>query len=346
MDTLIDTTESLSSISISELDSIKSLPKSIQDLIGIIPPVSEPVGTPNELNLTEIQQLFSDDPGLLKLPSNTQIIWCDNEDGTPNDDSIEGTDKNDFIQGGEGNDTIWGFGGDDLLQGQGGNDILFGDSGKDFLLGGLGNDFLLGDSGKDFLLGGDGNDSLSGGSGNDSLFGDDGNDSLSGGSGNDSLSGNSGNDTLLGGSGNDSLFGNSGNDSLRGGLGNDSLRGGLGNDTLLGGDGDDTIVGVAPKGNNPGINEIDILTGGAGADIFVLGDSSNPYYVGGGDSDFAVITDFQSGTDKIQLHGDINDYDIDFISFSGITLIDYINSPSPDFIAIVFGIVNSGDLCF
>ncbi|NEP53839.1 MAG: calcium-binding protein, partial [Moorea sp. SIO3C2] len=50
----------------------------------------------------------------------------------------------------------------------------------------------------------------------------------------------------------------------------------------------------------------DTLTGGAGADKFVIGDSKNPYYVGGGGflglNDYALLKDFQSGTDKIQLH--------------------------------------------
>ncbi|NEQ85394.1 MAG: calcium-binding protein, partial [Moorea sp. SIO2I5] len=41
------------------------------------------------------------------------------------------------------------------------------------------------------------------------------------------------------------------------------------------------------------------------ADKFVIGDSNNPYYVGGGGflglNDYALLKDFQSGTDKIQL---------------------------------------------
>ncbi|NEQ85680.1 MAG: hypothetical protein F6K26_37910, partial [Moorea sp. SIO2I5] len=140
------------------------------------------------------------------------------------------------------------------------------------------------------------------------------------------------------------------NDTIIGDNNSNQLTGGAGNDNITGAGGNDTIVGVNPNGNNPGINERDTLTGGAGADTFVLGDSSNPYYVDGGGfpglNDFAQITDFQSGTDKIQLHGDINDYDINFIHNSGITFINYINTPSPDRIAIVSGTVNSADLIF
>ena len=80
------------------------------------------------------------------------------------------------------------------------------------------------------------------------------------------------------GSGNDTLTGNEAPNQLSSGSGNDRLVGNGGNDVLIGGAG------------------IDTLTGGAGADIFrylSLADSS----IGGRD----VITDFASGSDKIDL---------------------------------------------
>ncbi|NEP28363.1 MAG: hypothetical protein F6K49_42845, partial [Moorea sp. SIO3I6] len=94
--------------------------------------------------------------------------------------------------------------------------------------------------------------------------------------------------------------------------------------------------------NNPGVNEIDILTGGAGADTFVIGDQNNAYYVGAGlfgFNDYAVITDFQSGTDEIQLKSGINyTFEDNFIA---------INSDSGlDVIAIVADAYNQGDLIF
>jgi hypothetical protein len=52
--------------------------------------------------------------------------------------------------------------------------------------------------------------------------------------------------------------------------------------------------------------EIDTLTGGSGADLFVLGNSSGIFYNDGynsqsGTTDYALITDFNSGQDRLQL---------------------------------------------
>jgi Ca2+-binding RTX toxin-like protein len=76
---------------------------------------------------------------------------------------------------------------------------------------------------------------------------------------------------------------NTGKDAmLKGSQFNDVLTGGTSNDQLLGGAGNDLLIGG--KGS-------DILTGGAGADTFRLG----------GDTKTDHITDFLSGTDRIQL---------------------------------------------
>jgi Ca2+-binding RTX toxin-like protein len=85
------------------------------------------------------------------------------------------------------------------------------------------------------------------------------------------------------------------------------------------------LVGVDPfvpefgfGGNGSAIApfEIDTLTGGQGSDTFLLGDPGtvlgiqrgNPtpevYYVGGENSDYALITDFTAGEDRIQLRAD------------------------------------------
>lgn len=71
------------------------------------------------------------------------------------------------------------------------------------------------------------------------------------------------------------VFGGDGNDLLIGGAGHDSLNGGAGDDALFGGGGD-------------------TLTGGEGADIFVFTKAS---------SQVETITDFVSGTDRIDLRG-------------------------------------------
>jgi len=229
------------------------------------------------------------------------------------------TSGNDEIHGLGGNDIIYGRGGSDRLYGDRGNDNIYGGDGSnggnnlnndDSLYGGSGNDNLHGETGNDKLYGGIGNDNLYGQAGNDKLYGGSDNDKLYGGTGNDQLLGESGNDFLSGGNGKDVIRGGIGNDTINGGIGNDNLGGGKGNDSVSGGSGDDLIVGVTsglPIGGNPGLGEIDILTGGSGNDRFFLGDQFAAYYDDQGTSDFAVITDFTQ-LDNIVLNGKLNDY--------------------------------------
>ncbi len=139
-------------------------------------------------------------------------------------------------------------------------------------------------------------------------FGVDLNDTLNGTTNNDLIRGLGGNDILNGNDGDDRLFGGDVNDTLNGGNGNDILVGGNGNDTLNGGDGNDILIGVYQGVNLAGRNQIDRLTGGAGSDLFVLGDINQVYYNDGNSSslglnDYALITDFNSTEDTIQLHG-------------------------------------------
>ncbi|MCC3590125.1 VWD domain-containing protein [Microcoleus sp. PH2017_28_MFU_U_A] len=132
-------------------------------------------------------------------------------------------------------------------------------------------------------------------------------DTISGQQGNDKIFGNSGQDVLSGNLNDDYLDGGKGQDILIGGDGNDTLVGGLGNDVLKGDNGNDILTGVDINAINPGIEEIDTLTGGGGSDIFVLGDVNNTYY-DNGDSDYALITDFNASEDSIQLQGKADDY--------------------------------------
>ncbi|MGK7958173.1 MAG: calcium-binding protein [Crocosphaera sp.] len=123
-------------------------------------------------------------------------------------------------------------------------------------------------------------------------------------------------DTIIGDNQRNSLFGNGGNDFIDGKGGNDYLEGGTGDDNLLGGDGNDTLVGVNRNSKKPGFNEVDVLLGGSGRDTFWLGDAGSfaiegdatPYYVGNGSLDYALIADFQTGIDRIQLGGSKADY--------------------------------------
>jgi subtilisin family serine protease len=81
------------------------------------------------------------------------------------------------------------------------------------------------------------------------------------------------------------------------------------NDVITGGSGNDRLSGVLATGTSAaamGAGQIDTLTGGAGADIFVLGDSRGVFYDDRqngnlGTADYALIKDFKSGEDKLQL---------------------------------------------
>ena len=86
------------------------------------------------------------------------------------------------------------------------------------------------------------------------------------------ITGNAGVNVLTGTNFADTLNGEAGNDTLNGGLGNDTLYGGLGNDNL---------------------------TGGAGADHFVFNTTLNAT------TNKDTITDFVSGTDKIELENSV-----------------------------------------
>jgi hypothetical protein len=88
-------------------------------------------------------------------------------------------------------------------------------------------------------------------------------------------------------------------DTLIGGTVADSLYGDNFYDLLEGNDGADTLNGTSDSAL--GANEIDTLTGGLSADVFILGDASNAYYnTASGRGDYAIITDFSAG-DIIQL---------------------------------------------
>ncbi len=87
----------------------------------------------------------------------------------------------------------------------------------------------------------------------------------------------------------------------------------IGNDIIQGDETDEVLVAVNPADLQPGINEIDVLVGEGGADTFVLGDADSFYYDDGnnatdGAQDYALIYDFSSGTDQIQLSGEASDY--------------------------------------
>jgi Ca2+-binding RTX toxin-like protein len=94
-------------------------------------------------------------------------------------------------------------------------------------------------------------------------------------------------------------------DKIVGGDKNSKLIGGGGNDTITGGNRNDRITGSDRTAR--GVGEVDTLTGGGGRDKFILGDKGGAYYVGTGNNDYALITDFDLFKDSISI-GSLKDY--------------------------------------
>ncbi len=107
-----------------------------------------------------------------------------------------------------------------------------------------------------------------------------------------------------------------GDDRLEGGAGNDRLEGFSGDDVLLGQDGVDTLIGTLEVSDARSVysrTETDYLTGGAGADTFVVGVVSGVLYRDGdnynSDIGRAIVTDFNAAEfDTLQLYGDASLY--------------------------------------
>ena len=75
--------------------------------------------------------------------------------------------------------------------------------------------------------------------------------------------------------------------------------------------------------------------GGADADVFVLGDSTDYFYKGYLDDDYALITDVGTGSDKVMLKGAPANYRIEGAassrlgSVTGAGLYIYVDNPVP-----------------
>jgi len=197
---------------------------------------------------------------------------------------------------------------------------------------GSGNDLanvIFGSQGANRLFGGGRSDTLYGGVGNDYLDGGTDNDRMYGGTGADVYVVNSTRDYTIenDGEGYDSVIASL-NWTLDANIENLQLtgakakigRGNRLNNRLVGSDisnaldgatGNDTLTGTTQE--HYGLHEIDTLTGGSGHDVFVLGVKSTIFYADHkaateGTGDYALITDFQSSTDRLQLQGKASQY--------------------------------------
>jgi subtilisin family serine protease len=100
-----------------------------------------------------------------------------------------------------------------------------------------------------------------------------------------------------------------------------TLWGTAGSDAITGSTGDDRLAGTTAIAM--GARQIDTLTGLAGADVFLLGDSRGVFYDDRsanniGSSDYALIKDFVSGIDKLQVRA--NTSYLYTVSASGLSL--------------------------
>jgi RTX calcium-binding nonapeptide repeat (4 copies) len=100
-------------------------------------------------------------------------------------------------------------------------------------------------------------------------------------------------------------LGTTANDKIVGSNKSGKLTGGGGNDIITGGNSKDIITGSDSTAR--GVGEVDTLTGGGGRDKFVLGDKNGAYYVGKGNHDYALITDFDLFKDSISI-GKLKNY--------------------------------------
>ena len=176
------------------------------------------------------------------------------------------------------------------------------------------------------VAGTDENDSLFGTDGVDEIFGMNGRDDISAGDGDDVIYGERGSDTVFAEGGNDAVFGGFGSDFIDGGIGEDTIEGGRGDDTILGGDDADVLSGgigadIVFGGDgddiiHTGEGKSDILTGGAGADTFEF----TAALAVSGVRDRAIIVDFDTSEDMIDLNGAVVRHARDIVDGLQLTL--------------------------
>jgi len=217
-------------------------------------------------------------------------------------------------KGGSGNDTVTGNSGNNALYGNAGNDTISGGSGDDYMDGGTGTDtvdYIHWNGGGTYNLA-TGLATFPGFYTEDILnF-----ENILTGSGNDTVVGSVAANRITTNGGNDSISSGDGNDTISAGDGNDELIGGGGNDWLDGGVGTDRLNGYGTVTND--LSQFDTLTGGAGADYFVLGGTWGVSYVESGDG-YAIIKDWDFISDWIETRGIASQYSLEFKNVIGST---------------------------
>ncbi|HVJ01764.1 MAG TPA: hypothetical protein VM662_06240, partial [Sphingomonas sp.] len=233
--------------------------------------------------------------------------------------------------GGAGNDWLVGGGGNDVLDGGTGNDT----ANYSGVAGGVSVDLSSSGAQDTWSAGADtlqGIENAIGTGFDDVLFGSGEANWLASGEGQDWLSGGAGGDVVQGGEGQDSVWGGDGDDILDGGAGDDVIAGGAGTDTVsyaeaaagveidlswqedqnTRGAGVDTLVGIENVVGS-GFDDVlagdwkaNLLTGGAGNDRFVFGETARDAR--------DQVTDFAAG-DVLDLSG--IDGELAFIGAAG-----------------------------
>ncbi|MFI0847992.1 calcium-binding protein [Mesorhizobium sp. IMUNJ 23232] len=269
----------------------------------------------------------------------------------PRDGSISGTDYGETIYGSVGDvaDTISGLGGGDTIHAGEGNDIVKGGLGADHLNGGDGIDTASYANATSAVVASLANPSINSGEAADDTYASI--ENLVGSAHDDAVNGDNAVNVIRGRNGQDTIKGYGGDDTLHGDDANDVLIGGTGADTLIGGAGSDTAsyagagAGVIASLANPAINSgdadgdsyssienltgssfddslfgdnnVNVLSGGGGADVF-KSYGGNDTVTGGAGADIFVfnaaldaatnvdtITDYSVAGDTIHLENGI-----------------------------------------
>ncbi|MBD2446146.1 calcium-binding protein [Nostoc sp. FACHB-152] len=278
--------------------------------------------------------------------------------------TIYGTNSANYLNGGAGVDTMYGYGGNDYYVVDTSSDVVteFANQGTDTVYSyastytltanvenlslfgtaysGYGNGLnntIYGTNSANYLNGGAGVDTMYGYGGNDyyvvdnssdvvTEFANQGTDTVYSYASTYTLTANVESLSLLGTA--YSGYGNGLNNTIYGTSSSNYLGGGGGNDTIYGDGGSDRINGYNTATSS---TEYDTLSGGSGADSFILGGSWGVSYLGAG---YASITDWSS-IDYIEAKGTASQYTLGYGNYEGTSALDTRVFYQGDLIALI-----------